>query len=418
VGFSEEMTDPQTGMTMNVTCSPYNNSKGEIIGTLIIAKDITEKKEAENEIKYLKEFNENIIDSLGDGLEIIGPDHKIQFMSTNFHKSIGKDVIGKTCYQVHFESDKICAGCPVTDDIKAMKTETVECQSSEGKSILVTHSPLKNQDGSYSAILLFKPQSKGTSSQEDANEIKDIQENFEVPKNQDITDIGSIVSGIQHEMNNPLGGILGCSEALSEEEDPLKIRLFAMEIQDSAKRICNLINGISQNTTIQPGSVLEKIDLNKVIINSLNTLNQDEKFEHIEVETDLQPVPTIDGDPVDILNVFINLISNSLESLKGQGKIHILTRCQNGDVQMVFKDTGCEIPKEHLNKIFDPFYGASQEPSGEGGLNKNTGRRMFAISNILKKYNAPISVECEEGQGTSFIINFPYKKKPKPEENT
>jgi PAS domain S-box-containing protein len=401
VGFSEEVYDPNTGMTIHVTCSPYNNSRGELVGTLIIAKDITEKKEVENEIKYLKEFNENIIDSLGDGLEIIGPDHKIQYMSTNFHKSMGKDVIGKTCYEVHFESET-----------------TLECQTPQGKSILVTHSPLKNQDGSYSAILLFKPQSKEPSLENERTNIGDIKEDFQISEGQDITDLGFIVSGIQHEMNNPLGGILGNAQALSDEEDPLKIRLFAAEIQNSAKRVCNLINSISRNTKIQPGSVLEKIDLNEVIINSLNTLNQDEKFENVEVETDLQPIPKIDGDPVDILNVFINLISNSLESMEGPGKIHISTRIQNGDIQMVFKDTGCEIPKEHHDKIFDPFYGMSKESPGHGTSNNGTGRRMFAVSNILKKYNAPISIENEIGQGTSFIVNFPYKKKPEPEENT
>ena len=219
-------------------------------------------------------------------------------------------------------------------------------------------------------------------------------------------------------MNNPLGGFLGSAKALVDEENPPKMRVLAKEIQDSAERASKLLSYLSKQTKSQPVSVGEKIDLNEVIINSLNTMNQDEKFENVQVETDLQPLPKINCDPVDILNVFINLISNSLESMDGQGKIHISTRTENGDVQMVLKDTGSQIPEEQLNRIFDPFYGISQELGEEESTNNKSGLRMFTVSNILKKYNAPISVKSTEGDGTSFIINFPHKKKPKPKENT
>jgi PAS domain S-box-containing protein len=417
-GFTEEIYDPTTGMTMFVTCSPYNNSQGDLIGTLIITRDITEKKEAENEIKYLKEFNENIIGSLGEGLEIIGPDHKIQYMSHNLHKSIGKDVIGKTCHEVHFESETPCEGCPITVGIENMKTETVDRQTSSGKNMLVTHSSLKNQDGSYSVILLFKPQTRSKTSEDAKDNVPIAQEAVEVQNIPAIRDFESVVFGIEHEMNNPLGGILGNAKALVDEEKPPKMRVLAKEIQESAQRASKLLSYLSKQTESQPESVEEKIDLNEVIINSLNTMNQDEKFENVQVETDLQPLPKISCDPVDILNVFINLISNSLESMEGEGKIHISTRTENGDVQMVFKDTGSQIPQEELNRIFDPFYGISQELGGEEKLNNNkSGLRMYTVSNILKKYNAPISVKSAEGEGTSFIINFPHKKKPKPKEN-
>jgi PAS domain S-box-containing protein len=425
-GFTEEIYDPTTGMTLLVTCSPYNNSRGDLIGTLIVTRDITEKKEAENEIKYLKEFNENIIENLGEGVEIIGPDHKIQYMSNNFHKSIGKDVVGKTCYEVHFESETPCDGCPILNGIENMKTETVECQTNSAENMLVTHSPLKNQDGSYSAILLFKPRSinempetteeKEPLTQETVEDTPSAPENMDVQDTPNIRDFESIVFGIQHEMNNPLGGILGCAKALGDEKDPLKMRILAKEIQDSANRANKLLIHLLEQSKSQEDSIGEKIDLNEVIINSLNTMNQDEKFENVQVETDLHPVPKINCDPVDILNVFINLISNSLDSMEGQGKIHISTKAENGDVQMVFRDTGSYIPKELQDRLFDPFYGVSQELGGEEDSNKS-GLRMFTVSNILKKYNAPISVSSKEGDGTSFIINFPHKKKPKPKEN-
>ncbi len=158
--------------------------------------------------------------------------------------------------------------------------------------------------------------------------------------------------------------------------------------------------------------IYEKVDLNEIIINSLNTLNQDEKFESIEVETDLQPVPKVIGDPLEIFNVFINLISNSLETMKGQGKIHILTTTQNGNVKIVFTDSGTEIPQEDLGKIFDPFYGLNEEEAEEGNPREKMGFRMYNISSTLKKYNAPITVDSKPGVGILFTISFPYKTQP------
>jgi PAS domain S-box-containing protein len=400
-GFTEEVYDDETGMTALVTCTPYKNAKGELRGTLVIARDITEKKEKENEIRYLKEFNENIVENLGDGLEIIGPDHKIQYMNQSFLQSVGKDVIGKTCYEVHFDSDSPCEGCPIQGGLENMECETLECETSEEKKYLITHSPLKNQDGSHSAILLFK-------NIEDMNKLPMQDSQEQGPQGEENPKISSLISGIRHEMTNPLGGIVECGEALSDEDDPLKIRLHAKEIQDSASRINKLLDSLSHMARIKSISVVDAVDLNEIIINSLNTMNQHENFANMEVETDLSPVPKIHGDPLEIIQVFINLITNSLENMKGQGKIRISTKCENGSIKLVFRDTGSEIPKEHLDKIFDPFYGIHESTEGTGGNGKKTGLRMYTVSKILKKYNAPISVESNEGMGTAFTISFPH----------
>ncbi|UCE74800.1 MAG: PAS domain S-box protein [Methanomassiliicoccales archaeon] len=385
VGFSDEIYDPNTGLTTMVSCSPYKNATGELIGTLVKISDITEKKEAENEVKYLKEFNESIVESLGDGLEIIGPDHKIQFMNKNFYDSVGKDVIGRTCYEVHFESEAPCEDCPITNGLENMGIETLECETSDGNNFMITHSPLKNQDGSYSAILLFKR----------ITEKKVLQK--EPTETQNIPNITTIVSGIAHEVNNPLGGVINNAEAIMGEDDPLKIRLYSKEIIDSANRICVLLKGMTDEPIDPSSPPMVPIDLNDIIIRSLNTLNTDTKFEDVEVVTDLNPIPRIHGNPVEMLEVFINLISKALESMEGPGKIFISTRILNGSIQMVLKDEGAGIPKEKLDKIFDPF--STKE--------KGTGPKMYAIAKILKKHNAPINVESEEGKGTSFTINFP-----------
>ncbi len=129
----------------------------------------------------------------------------------------------------------------------------------------------------------------------------------------------------------------------------------------------------------------------------MNRMNQNEKFENVEIAIDLHPIPKIEGNPNELQQVFMNLILNALDAMDGEGKLSISTDVSNGHVQAVFKDDGNEIPTEQLSKMFDPF----------SDTDRGTGLRMYAISKTLMKYGAPISIESGCGEGTTFIIDFP-----------
>ncbi len=393
---SKEIYDPDSGMTTQVLCFPYFDKNGQLTGLMHVEEDITEKKEAENEIRYLKEFNENIVENLGDGLEVIGEDHKIQYMNKGLFNSMGKDVIGKTCHEVHFERDRPCEGCPIIKGIENMNVETIECHSPKGKTFLITHSPLKNQDGSYSAILLFK----------DITEKQRMES--ELIKAEKLASIGSLVTGIAHELNNDLACVCGHAEAILDEEEPEKIHDYTRDIINNALRASDFMSWLTRYSSSTLGQKMEPINLNDIIKQSLSVMRRITRFENVEVVTDLTEIQEIEGNPSDIQQLFINLITNSLHALNGKGKISISTRSFNGTVQTIFKDDGAGIPKENISRIFDPFHSTRNEDVNVGPEEWKRGLGMYVISTIIRNHDARVSVESDLGKGTTFIINFPH----------
>jgi nitrogen-specific signal transduction histidine kinase len=393
--FSEEIYDINSGSTVLITCNPYHNADGELMGTVLIAKDITEKKEVENEISYLKDFNENIVENLGDGLEIIGEDHKIQFMNASFFESVGKDVIGKKCYEMHFERNEPCEGCPIIDGIENMNINTMECVSPEGKTYLITHSPLKNQDGSYSAILLFK----------DITESKNMES--ELIKVEKMAGIGSLISGIAHEVNNPIAGIIGYAEATMEEEDLNKIRDYSISIIDSATRVSDLFTWLVRYSQSPTDGEMKNFNLNDIIELSLNVMKRTSNFQNVEVVTDFKNIPTICGNPDEIQQVFINLLFNSLKTLSGSGKIHIETKKVNGTIQAIFRDSGAAIPKGEADMAHNQVFSGEKGEAEHDQENWRKTLGMFVNSMILKKHKAGVNVKTESDSGTTFTISFP-----------
>jgi PAS domain S-box-containing protein len=388
----DEVYDSETGMTTLVGAIPYYDEKGEVMGFVQAANDITEKIESQNEIAYLKEFNERIVENLGDGLELIGEDFKIQYMNNHFYNSVKKDVIGKTCYDVHFGRDEPCQGCPMKNGIGKMDVGTLECQSKSGEKFLVTHSPLRNLDGSKSAILLYKVVTPTDQSRPITEE------------NHTTVHVCPVISGIAHELNNPVDGVLGNAQSIIEERDPEKIKQYSKEIINTSKRLSGIIDWYSEYSHKPRDGPKKPFDLNEIIKICVESLRKDDQLDNVEVTTDLSPVPMIKGNALEIQDVLMNLLSYSLEAMNGNGKIHLTTKTVNSTVQAVFSDSSSGIPKELLDRIIKP----PATPVDFDCSDNTTPRENGMISKLLRKHDAEIEVESWPGRGTSYTINFAH----------
>ena len=129
-------------------------SGNEIVFVQIHLRDITTRKILEREIKLERDKLETIIESMGDGLDIVDKDFRIQYMNEKFLKLYGKDAVGKSCYKVYTGRDKPCNECPVVKGIE--KIGVLEVNAPQGQTFLITHSPFKNLDGTTSILEIFK----------------------------------------------------------------------------------------------------------------------------------------------------------------------------------------------------------------------------------------------------------------------
>ncbi len=117
-------------------------------------RDITERKILEEEIKLERDKLETIIESMGDGLDIVNKDFRIQYMNEKFLRLFGKEAIGRSCYEVYMGRKKPCDECPVVKGIE--KIGILEVNTPQGQTFLITHSPFKNLDGTISILEIFK----------------------------------------------------------------------------------------------------------------------------------------------------------------------------------------------------------------------------------------------------------------------
>ncbi|OGI49630.1 MAG: hypothetical protein A3E57_05260 [Candidatus Muproteobacteria bacterium RIFCSPHIGHO2_12_FULL_60_33] len=224
-----------------------------------------------------------------------------------------------------------------------------------------------------------------------------------------MTAVGTLVSGIGHEINNPLYVVLATAEALTDEEDLARCRAYGHEILKQAKDIAETVKNLSQYA--QPGARhdLQRVDINASIAGAVRLARRALRDDRIEIKTTTSPAPDILAKPEEIRQVVFNIIRNAIQAIADKGLIEIHT-AQEGDwVAVRIQDTGAGIPNEHLKRVFDPFFTTKGPDEGEG-------LGLYIVHQIVTRYRGTIDVENPAGGGARFVIRFPIADQKNAEE--
>ena len=214
--------------------------------------------------------------------------------------------------------------------------------------------------------------------------------------------LGRMAAGIAHEINNPLAGILLYSSHLRKkinEDSPL---LEGLEVIISETSRCKSIVQELLDFSREREPMTSRCSLNTIIRRALGILENEFLLKHIQVETRLSDeLLEFSLDANQMEQVLINLLLNAVQAIDSpQGKIRISSRMteQQDTAVIDIEDTGCGIPEEHLNKIFDPFF--STKPNGSGlGMSVSYG--------IIQSHQGEIQVSSRPGHGTRFSLTLP-----------
>ena len=218
--------------------------------------------------------------------------------------------------------------------------------------------------------------------------------------------VGKLAAGVAHEINNPLGSILIYSSLILEDlpkESPEKENL--QKIVEQTTRCKKIVRGLLDFSR-QTEPEMKQDSIHHVIEDVLSLVKNQSLFLNVKItkKYDLA-IPNIMFDKAKIQQVFVNILLNAVEAMKGQGELTIET-CYSADKNFInvnFTDTGYGIIKENIKKIFDPFFSASHKPHSTGlGLSISYG--------IIKKHKGNISVVSKVGKGSTFIISLPIKE--------
>lgn len=228
--------------------------------------------------------------------------------------------------------------------------------------------------------------------------------------------LGTLASGLAHEVGTPMNVILGRSESLlkhtQEERTEKGLKIIIEQINRMTKLIRNLLT-FAQRKPVEK----KKVYINQVIKKGIEIMEQQTQAKGITVTTGLSAeLPPLWGDADQLLQVLFNLFINAIDAIEKTGQIRIITTLilderrkkprldsnptVNQMIEIVFQDTGSGINPSYLYKIFDPFF--TTKPTGKG-----TGLGLAVVDGILRDHGGEIRVTSVVGHGTTFRILLP-----------
>ena len=404
-------------------CQVYYKCSGDEIQSLAESFDsmilslkahLSQLQNAEKTLKEQRQLLRTILDSTPDFVSLQDLQSVYQAVNISFCAIVGKreeDIIGKADFDLFFED---MAEKNLRENLEIIKTgkplkNQEEIPTSEGKKWFhVVKIPVHDPDGNVIGILW---------SGRDITEFKEIQTRLVLF--QKMESIGQLAAGVAHEINTPLGIILGYAQLLMEDvpqDGDIYNDLKTIERQSKiCRRIVADLLRFSRHTE-STESITTPLDVNQSIEEVISIVEHTYKLDRVEIERDYYPnLPAFRGDKEKIRQVFVNLLNNAFYAIGTDGTIRIKTSFDNENDEIVISvaDTGIGIAPEKIDRIFDPFY--TTKPVGKG-----TGLGLSITFGILQEHGGRIEVESppssawdiegKDAKGTVFIIHLPFSK--------
>lgn len=226
--------------------------------------------------------------------------------------------------------------------------------------------------------------------------------------------VGQLAAGVAHELNNPLGGILGYSQFALEKISQKQISQFTSEdsetflhylkdIEQQTKRCRSIIQSLLKFSRASRKEEYESTDISAILRETFAfTRHQLQKSKVTLVEKTANSLPTINGHPSQLQQVFTNLILNAVQAMPEGGTLTVDSNLSNDhkDLEISFTDTGLGIPEGNRDKIFEPFF--TTKKVGEG-----TGLGLSVSYGLIKNHGGEIKVHSKKNQGTTFTVILP-----------
>jgi len=230
---------------------------------------------------------------------------------------------------------------------------------------------------------------------------------------ENLASMGQLAAGVAHELNNPLGTILLYSDILYKEaaEDDSRRDDLQMIVKEANR--CKVIVRDLLNFARQSKVLAQPTDLDELLEKLTAEQKKHPRFDNVEIVLELDTaLPIIQADPLQLQQIFINLMDNAAEAMeaKGGGTLTINTRQApyGQGVDVAVTDTGTGIPEKDRAKLFKPFF--TTKPVGSG-----TGLGLAIVYGIVKMHRGQVQVQSEEGKGTTFTITLPLRLPATPE---
>ncbi|MDO3694192.1 ATP-binding protein [Wenyingzhuangia sp. chi5] len=247
-----------------------------------------------------------------------------------------------------------------------------------------------------------------SSNQELAKTLESLQKaQIQLIQSEKMATLGILTSGVAHEINNPLNYLIGAQIGLSnyfenhQSLDPENTNILLESINVGVKRISNIVNGLNQFSRNNE-NMNEDCDIHSILNNCFEMLSSISKHKVDIIKKYSEVTILVQGNSGKLHQVFLNILSNSIQSITGHGKIEVVTKIKEREIIIEIEDNGHGIEKDILHKISDPFF--TTKPPGQG-----TGLGLSISTSIINEHNGALKFDSEPNKGTKVTINLPLK---------
>ncbi|MBI5441452.1 MAG: PAS domain-containing protein [Deltaproteobacteria bacterium] len=380
------------------------------IGFYAEVKQKIQELEAANLHLWVKQNElQAVFDAIGDGLLIFDAEGIVQYQNERCPELFsGENLLGRSCAELFHPGRRSAhSECPVEGALRGERGQLALSTGPAGRPryLETTATPIEGPQGRPPRARVFV---------RDVTE-KRLQE-LHLVQVEKMSSIGVLAAGVAHEINNPLASVGLYAEALLRrmEEPPLQgtpgLEVFGEYlgvIVREAHRCKDIIDTLLSFSRKSEGSV-STVALNELVREVVELVEHRARQEQVGIQQDLgEELPPVLGDPAGLRQVVLNLTINALQAVtvKGPGRVLLSTRREPERIVLRVSDTGCGIPPETLDQIWDPFY--TTKPVGQG-----LGLGLSVTYNIVRKHGGEISVESEMGAGSTFTVRLPVEAAP------
>ncbi|MBI4655817.1 MAG: PAS domain-containing protein [Elusimicrobia bacterium] len=371
--------------------------------------------EITDKIQHALEMNERITQGINESIMLLTLDFRILWANKALINSTHlsqKEILGNFCYRVTHHMDQPCQlphnACPVTEMIRAGKTIKVihTHYDKEGKEFYaeVAAYPVYDKQG---AITQFVHISRDVTNKM-KTEIELNQTREQLMQSEKMAAVGQLAAGVAHEINNPLGIILGFAQSAAKrikEDDPLALPLKSIERE--AVRCSYLVRNLLVFSRARKNEGQEPLDVNTTVNSALSMIEAQTKTRNVELVRELgDGLSRISANNNQLQQVIVNLANNAIDAMTEGGTLTVktlLSGTRPGYVEIMVRDTGKGIPKEIQKKIFEPFFTTKE-------VGKGTGLGLSLVYEIVGNHRGTIELESEEGKGAEFTIFLPVHR--------
>ncbi len=374
------------------------DAAGKIIryqGTLV---DVTERREMEKTLRRQEEFQRYLLESFPDLILVIDLNERYSFVSSRIRDLLGykpEDLLAKKVEDLQDHSPEFVA---LYRDVIAGRKKFGFCEygalhrDRSWRTMRATASPLFDAESKLNGVIV---------SVRDITVEKKLEQ--QIIQSERLAAMGQMIGGFAHELNNPLTSILGVTELLQEGEATEAVRKQLNMLQQQSRRAAEIVQNLMYFSR-PPAPGKSPINLSELMQRTLHLQAYSLRKNNITVdflpETSL---PTLSGDPHQLMQVFLNLILNAeqaMREVRDRGTLRIRLGKVGDSVSATFQDDGPGIPVDILPNIFDPFYTTKRPGRG-------TGLGLSICKAILREHGGNIEAASGPGGGAVFTVTLP-----------